>query len=70
MHRLLDKRGYKVAVFMTNWNSNTNATGMWRKKEEVYVKNCREVSFLYFVFELNYTVITKCHFKLSENLDK
>lgn len=51
---------------MTNQNRNTNATGMWRKKEEVYVKNCGEVSFLCFVFELNYTVIMKCHFKLSE----
>lgn len=66
MRRLLDKKGYKVTVFMTNWNSDTNATGTWRNKEEVYIKNCKEVSFLRFVFELNYTVIVKCHFKLSE----
>lgn len=50
---------------MTNWNSNTNATGTWRNKEEVYIKNCRAVYFLPFAFELNYTVIMKCHFKLS-----
>lgn len=66
MQRLLDKKGYKVAVFMTNWNRNTNVTGMWRKEEEVYIKNCGEVSFLHFIFELNYTVIMKCHFKLFE----
>lgn len=41
---------------MTNWNSDINATGTWRNEEEVYIKNCREVSFLHFVFELNYTV--------------
>lgn len=55
-----------MTAFTTNWNSDMNATGTRRNKEEVYIKNCREVSFLHFVFELNYTVIVKRHFKLSE----